>query len=219
VCSSDLRRLEHEVLAAASSEREQLGSDIHEGIAQDLAGIALLLRGITSGGEDDPAVMEFAVAHINHAIGRARALARGLSPVQIAGGSVAAALSRFAADLADAHEIDVACCCDLGGLSLNAIQSDHLFRIAQESLRIEARQPGLRRVSVDLRVTPDSLILTTSSDGESAEPRSAEDERSWATLAYLVRVIGGASRIEAGSGGCTVIAIPLAQLRAYATAA
>jgi PAS domain S-box-containing protein len=217
---TELRRLEHEVLAAASSERGQLSSEAHEGIAQDLAGIALLLRGLGRG-EDDAAVMEFIVAHINHVIGSARALARGLSPVQVAGGSLAVALSRFAADITQAHEIDVGCCCDLGTLSLSAAHSDQLYRIAQECLRIAVRRTNCRRIGVDLRVTPDLLVLTTTSDGGPAPGDAVEEERAWAAIAYRVRIIGGDLRAAptAGDGTRTVISIPLTQLSASAVAA
>jgi PAS domain S-box-containing protein len=217
---TELRRLEHEVLAAASSERGQLSSEAHEGIAQDLAGIALLLRGLGRG-EDDAAVMEFVVAHINHVIGSARALARGLSPVQVAGGSLAAALSRFAADITQAHDIDVSCCCDLGTLSLSAAHSDQLYRIAQECLRIEVRRTNCRRIGVDLRVTPGLLIFTTTSDGAAAPAPDIEEDRAWAAIAYRVRIIGGELKAAATTddGTRTTISIPLTQLSAGSVAA
>jgi PAS domain S-box-containing protein len=193
---TELRRLEREVLTNACSERLQLSSDVHEGIAQDLAGIALLLKGVTGRGESDEATLEFLVGHVNHVLQLARALARGLSPVQVAGGSLTLALKQFAADIAKARAIEVDCHSELGDLELTAAQSDHLYRIALECLRFAARRPDTRRILVELRVTGDALLLSTTGDGSALAERRADDERSWGTIAYLARLIGGSGRIE-----------------------
>src|SRR5450631_2091773 len=106
------------------------------GIAQDLTGIALLLKGVGGKSQSDASTLEFIVGHVNHVLERACALARGLSPIQVAGGSLSLALSRFAAEISAASSIEVVCRSELDGLHLGTTQSDHLYRIAQECVRM-----------------------------------------------------------------------------------
>ena len=215
---TELRRLERKILTDASSERDQLSSEVHEGIAQDLAGIALLLKGISCGAGSDAGTLGFIADHVNNALQRARALARGLSPVQVAGGSLALALSRSAADIAQARSIDVACGSDLGALDLSPAQSDQVYRIALECLRFAARRPDCGKVSVELRADGGALSLTSTGNGTAPTGRPFDDGRGWGTIAYLARILGGNARVDevAGEGTRVTVSVPVTKLAAGA---
>jgi len=215
---TELRRLERKILTDASSERGQLSSEVHEGIAQDLAGIALLLEGIKGGSGSDAATIGFIVDHVNNALQRARTLARGLSPVQVAGGSLALALSRSAADIARSRSIDVVCGSDLSGLDLSPTQSDHVYRIALECLRFAARRPDCGKVSVELRAEGGALSLTSTGNGTAPTGRVFDDGRGWGTIAYLARILGGSARVDEveGEGTRVTVSVPVTKLAAGA---
>jgi len=146
----------------------------------------------------------------------ARALARGLSPVQVAGGSLSLALSRLAAEVSAGGSIDVVCRSELADLHLGALLSDHPYRIAQECLRICANQPDCRKIAIELRLTHEALVLRSVGDREALTQRRAEDERGWGTIAYLARVFGGTARVEGLAVGGTrcIVSIPLETLAA-----
>ena len=215
---TELRRLERKILTDASSERDQLSSEVHEGIAQDLAGIALLLKGMSCGTGSDAGTLGFIADHVNNALQRARALARGLSPVQVAGGSLALALSRSAADIAQARSIDVDCGSDLGALDLSPAQSDQVYRIALECLRFAARRPDCGKVSVELRADGGALSLTSTGNGTAPTGRPFDDGRGWGTIAYLARILGGSARVDevAGEGTRVTVSVPVTKLAAGA---
>jgi len=67
-------------VSALLAAQAQVISTLHDGIAQDLTGISLLLR--TVSGKDPGGTAQLATisAHVNRVIENARALARGLSP-------------------------------------------------------------------------------------------------------------------------------------------
>jgi PAS domain S-box-containing protein len=82
--NTDRVNLEREVIAIGERERNRIGRDLHDGLAQLLTGVKLLLRTLANKldeqgseyGEDARRAMEL----VQHAIGHTSELARGLSP-------------------------------------------------------------------------------------------------------------------------------------------
>ena len=133
------RQLEREVLEVSNREQQRIGNDLHDGLGQELTGIALLLRGLENRAEREapalsPSIEEVALL-VNDAIFTTRALARGLSPVTFDRGGLALALEELARRLSAMFHIDVRCVADdtldRGLESVNAL---HLYRIAQEAV-------------------------------------------------------------------------------------
>jgi signal transduction histidine kinase len=142
------RQLEREVLEVSNREQQRIGNDLHDGLGQELTGIALLLRGLENRAEREapalsPSIEEVALL-VNDAIFTARALARGLSPVTFDRGGLSLALEELARRLSAVFRIDVRCVADhtldRGLESVNAL---HLYRIAQEAVT-NAAQHGTR---------------------------------------------------------------------------
>ena len=107
------RQLEREVLEVSNREQQRIGNDLHDGLGQELTGIALLLRGLENRAEREapalsPAIEEVALL-VNDAIFTTRALARGLSPVTFDRGGLAFALEELARRLSAMFHIDVRC--------------------------------------------------------------------------------------------------------------
>ena len=112
------RQLEREVLEASNREQQRIGNDLHDGLGQELTGIALLLRGLENRAEREapalsPAIEEVALL-VNDAIFTTRALARGLSPVTFDRGGLALALEELARRLSAMFHINVRCEADDG---------------------------------------------------------------------------------------------------------
>ena len=74
-----------EIIEIANREQQRIGSDLHDGLGQELTGIALMLRGSrrssTRRGLPRRSDMEEVIGLVNNAIESTRTLARGLSPV------------------------------------------------------------------------------------------------------------------------------------------
>jgi PAS domain S-box-containing protein len=215
---TELRGLEREVLALASRERDQHSGEVHEGIAQDLAGIALFLTGLVSNTSTDPAELEFVVEHINRVIARSRALARGLAPVQVAGGSLAIALERLAADITAAQNFRIVCKFNADEQRLSTTQADQLYRIAEQCLRITAQHANCREAEMELRSSGDEIELTIINDAEDNAKPCEEIKRAWERIDYLARVMGGSVRsteCRPGNRTRTTISLSPDALNAY----
>jgi len=167
---TERRRLEREILEVAARERQTIGRDLHDGLGQELTGVALMLRGLATRIQKEcPGVIaqvNEVVGLVNQSIDTARTLARGLLPVNKERGGLSNALraladrsralygfeSRFQAEVAEE-------------VPLNEATASHLFRIAQEALTNTARHSRATAVSVCLTVTRTRFSLRVTDDG------------------------------------------------------
>ncbi|MFO1400059.1 MAG: PAS domain-containing protein [Steroidobacteraceae bacterium] len=203
---TELRRLERQIHSATSAELGRLGSAVHEGIAQDLTGISLLLRTVAGSTPGDAEQLTKISGHVSRVIEHARTLARGLSPVQVAGGSLAAALSHRAQELAAKRAIDIRCRTALGTPDLGVVHSDQLYRIASEALQWVADAAGCARINLALQPADTDLWLEIHGDGSDAADEPLPD-----TIGYVARLLGGRiERAAAAPGGRAFrLAVPL----------
>lgn len=212
---TDHRRLEREVIEVVGRERQRLGSDLHEGLGQELTGISLLLRGLVQqAGRGQPvASAELAeiADHVTRSIDMTRELARGLSPVQIERGSLADALARLGVEASRRLRLDVQVNCDPPSIVASDATADHLYRIAYEALTNAARHSGCARVDIDLEERDGRLALAIVDDGNGV-PAGGPDR--WGIglklMAYRARLMGGTLRIEPGPqrGTRVVVEVP-----------
>jgi signal transduction histidine kinase len=213
---TELRSLERELSSLASRERNQQGSDVHEGLAQDLAGIALCLRALAGRVPAQTAELELVIQHVNQVLDRSRTLARVLAPVQVARGSLAAALERRAAEIGAARGIRIDCRFERNLPRLSFVKGDQLYRIVDECLKVAAMDPNCGDIALEMRSLDTQLVLTVLSDGGQDLDRPPANARARATIQYLARAIGGSARTErlAGHGLRTTISVSLEALAA-----
>lgn len=168
---TDRKRLEREILDVVSRERQRIGRDLHDGLGQELTGIALMLRGLARRIEQDrpeslPAVEEI-MALVNESIESTRSLARGLLPVSVERGGLGVALRQLAERGGVLYGMEVRCQTESWPeLRLDETAASHLYRIAQEALTNAARHGHASRVEIALRVNDHAYELQIVDDGE-----------------------------------------------------
>jgi signal transduction histidine kinase len=167
---TERKRLEREILDVSSRERQTIGRDLHDGLGQELTGVALMLRGLaTRLAVQCPgatAQVEEIVTLVNQSIDTARSLARGLLPVNPDGGGLAGALRALADRSRDVYGLAMTCrikTTPRSGLSEDT--ANHLYRIAQEALTNTVRHARAGAVTIYLLVTPSKFVLRITDDG------------------------------------------------------
>jgi PAS domain S-box-containing protein len=205
------RQLEREVLEASNREQQRIGNDLHDGLGQELTGIALLLRGLENRAEREapalsPSVEEVALL-VNDAIFTTRALARGLSPVTFDRGGLALALEELARRLSAMFHIDVRCeaddSLDRGLASVNAL---HLYRIAQEAVTNAAQHGQSSKVSLSLRCDGDRGLLRIEDNGSGFNPSTQQSKGlGLRIMHYRAQMMAGSLRIESARALGTVV--------------
>jgi PAS domain S-box-containing protein len=217
------KRLEREIVEIASGERQRLSQDLHDGLGQELTGIALLLRSASNAvkreqpGGAAAADLEQVIRHMNGAIRNARALAHGLHPVRADDGGLAGALERLAANASLAHGLAVSF--DAGtwpALSLPTDLADHVYRIAQEALGNAMRHSGASRIAIRLAARGELLELAVCDDGRGLGERAVQSAGLGRRIMnYRAQAIGGGVEWREAAGGGTevLLQVPFAELQ------
>jgi PAS domain S-box-containing protein len=167
---TERKRLEQEILDVSARERHSIGRDLHDGLGQELTGVALMLRGLASRLDRRcPEVIENVneiVGHINQSIETARALSRGLLPVRTETGGLAAALRALATGSRDLYGLEVTFHSEVcPAFAPNETTASHLYRIAQEALTNAARHGHATLVNIFLTATADGFTLRILDNG------------------------------------------------------
>jgi PAS domain S-box-containing protein len=205
------RQLEREVLEASNREQQRIGNDLHDGLGQELTGIALLLRGLENRAEREAAALSPAIEEVallvNDAIFTTRALARGLSPVTFDRGGLSMALEELARRLSATFHIDVRCEADNKLDScLESVNALHLYRIAQEAVTNAAQHGGAQQVQIALRCDGERGLLRIEDNGSGFNPAVHESKGlGLRIMHYRAQMMAGSLRIEsARTRGCVI---------------
>jgi signal transduction histidine kinase len=155
--------------AAARAERRRIAREIHDGLAQELAFVALQTRRMARAGCDEE-VLELTDA-AERAVAEARALITGLrSTGEEQVEEVGPAIARTARRLARRHgaklELDVP-----RGIRMKRAAGTHLVRIVGEALSNSLTHGQARSVSVQL-LDRNGLRLCVADDGRGFDPAS-----------------------------------------------
>ncbi len=226
------RRLEEEITRASEEERRRLGSELHDGLCQQLTAALLqcvalenqqaVADGRTVGvgppplpgqplqnqSSAAPPTSPLCVLRqlLEDAIGTAHEVARGLCPLDLGADSLGPALERLVRRTQEAAGLE----CEYqeqGATSIGDQQTAlHLYRIAQEAVGNAAKHGHTRRILIALHGTPDSLILQVEDDGCGIPAvQSKSGGMGMNIMAYRARILGGTLGVEAVPGGGTRI--------------
>jgi PAS domain S-box-containing protein len=208
---SERKRLEREVLDIGNRERRRIGHELHDGLCQELTGVALMLRSIATHVRRDilPTDRQFAeiVALVNSAIEGARTMARGLSPVTIDRGGLLSALDVLVCRARASSGVDIRLHVRMPiDRMIAEATASHLYRIAQEALSNAVKHAAARIITVALEAVNDDLQLTVSDNGQGlAEDAVHGSGMGLKIMDYRARMIGGYVEIAPrGRGGTRV---------------
>jgi len=210
---TERKRLEQEILDVSGRERQNIGRDLHDGLGQELTGVALMLRGLAGRlQQTNPEAMESVneiVGLVNQSIENARSLARGLLPVRTDTGGLAFALRELASRSRDLYGLEVTFSTDAWPeLKLDETAASHLYRIAQEALTNAARHGHSDEVDIELRVTRETFLLSIRDDGDGfCLPTSPYSGMGLKIMKYRAGMIGAKFEIAPNTPRGTVVRV------------
>jgi PAS domain S-box-containing protein len=204
------RRLEHELLNAEERQQWRIGQDLHDALGQDLTGIAFLCKeledALAARGVAESSEAARIVRYANQATLRARALARGLCPVDLAAEGLMGALKQLAEGLAEVFAVACEFQCPQPVLVHDEDAALHLYRIAQEATSNAVKHGQPRQVTIRLGAAGERVVLEVLDDGKGIDPAAAgRSGMGIALMNYRARAIGGALTVAPRPEGGTIV--------------
>jgi PAS domain S-box-containing protein len=224
---TERRRLERQIMEAAANEQRRIGHDLHDGLCQDLVGIAFgidaVARSLSSPAQEKSMgrSMVKLAASVREAAGLARRLAHGLNPVDLKAGGLPTALENLALKVAESFGV----VCTFHWDHLAQVREDatatHLYRIAQEAVGNAIRHGKARKIQISLIERGTTLILSITDNGKgisqaiadsvkqglapTGRKRSPSAGMGLQTMHYRARVLGGSFMVMPGRRRGTII--------------
>ncbi len=215
------KELEQEILEISNREQRRLGSDLHDGLGQELTGLSLLLKGLEVQLSREAPQYSSQLTKISDLLARAiqstRSLARGLAPVNLERGGLPEALKHLVARCSDMYSLK--CTFENVGQKLPDLEegaATHLYRIAQEATTNAARYARATSIAIELKSTGRRLQLSIADDGIGLSAGLAQGRPGMGLkiMEYRARMLGGTIAFEEpGAGTKIVLSAPLHLLR------
>ncbi|HEX4349915.1 MAG TPA: ATP-binding protein [Verrucomicrobiae bacterium] len=202
--------LEREILDISNREQRRIGHDLHDGVCQQLAGIALLTSSLADDLEDrnidGAARAERISALLNEAIEKTRGVARGLFPVRLEEKGLVSALEELAANASELFKIN---CRFVAVAPPAAIEKDialHLYYIVLEAVANASKHGSARNVVIYLEPAGDRFQIRVQDDGIGfSRPTSGHTGMGIRIMHYRARVIGATLLLHSQPGSGTSV--------------
>lgn len=172
---TERKLLERAMLEAVSHEQYRIGNDLHDGVGQELTGIALMLRCLAGrlAVEHRAALpdVENITQLVNNAVESTRSLARGLSPVNLERGGLRDALAGLAMHARTVYGIKITFTNRLHPATvLDAELANHMYRIAQEAVTNAVKHGRAQNVRIQLSGARRVVRMIVTDDGVGMPP-------------------------------------------------
>ena len=212
-------RLLSQALEASDSERRRIASDLHDGVVQDLAGVAFSLAGSSRGsGVSTPtgALLDRSAEQVRDSIKALRSLLVDIYPPKLTDTGLSSALADLVAGM-HSRGLDVRLDTESLDEPVPVNAAKLLWRAAQEGLRnvlthAHATSVDLRASSVDGKATLDVVDDGRGFDPQVLSQRSAEGHVGLRGLSDLIADAGGSMHVDStpGNGTTLHVEVPVA---------
>jgi PAS domain S-box-containing protein len=205
---TDRVELEREVISSADRERARIGHDLHDGLAQLLTGVKLMLEALkvklaTEGSQFTKDAMR-ASGLLGRAIQQAGELAAGLSPVR-KGGRLSEALEQLAESAQSLFGTPVRVVGKETPAKLDEQAAAQLYRIAQEAVSNAAKHGKASLIELHWELRKGKLVLSVADDGIGMSEPSESDGMGMHIMKYRAHSIGAELTVTSRPEGGTLV--------------
>lgn len=213
---TDRRRLEREIVEISDREQARIGQDLHDGLCQQLISLGFdnhaLEQQLASRELPEAAAAERMGMVLDDVITEARALSRGLFPVQLEENGLSLALRQLAAGVCARTKVECRMECPQPVSMPDNAVATHLYRIAQEAVNNAVKHSRATSILMQLRVSHNRIELKISDDGIgiSVAPESSRG-MGLHIMNYRAQAIGSKLSIERAAKHGTVVSCSVPQ--------
>jgi PAS domain S-box-containing protein len=202
-------RLQREILEISEREQARIGRDVHDGLCQQLIGIAFnataLDQALASQQRPELAAARKICTLLDEAITESRRVCRGLYPIRLRTQGLVPALEELAATTSERYQVQ--CRCEAKGQQIHCdvATATHLYRIAQEALNNALKHSAAKHITLELQEAGDGIELQVIDDGQGVNATSGPGSgMGLHIMDYRARLIGGSFQFHRGAQGARV---------------
>lgn len=202
---AELRAAMSEALVAAESQARRIGEDLHDGLCQELVGLARLTEGLASELPTLPVSIRERLEVIRAQALRLAKVARGISHDltlhELHVQSLPEALATLAERTEQMFQNTVEVNCDLESGVLSESCEEHVYRIVREAVANALTHGQARRVWIDVVGDPSRVSVSVSNDGKAiGEPDRIVEGLGLRQMRMRARLLGGKFVLRRVSG-------------------
>ena len=203
--------LEQEILEISTREQRRIGHDLHDGVCQQLAGIALLTSTLADDlaekGSTDAVTAERISNLLNGAIDQTRGVARGLFPVRLEEKGLVFALEELAGNASELFKVNCQFVAENPPANLPNNTALHLYYIALEAVANAAKHAAPKNIYITLTGAVERCSLCVQDDGIGFNHAgSTHTGMGLRIMQYRARVIGATLNLQSQPGSGTKVA-------------
>lgn len=204
------RRLEREVVTASDEERRRIGEELHDMLAPNLAGTAMMVETLARKLEEEtPEVaseIQTAAERIREAGEQVRSLSHSLVPPALQDGDLPSGLQNLAERQEQMRTFT--CSFEMEGTvpPLSEETASHLYHIASEAVANAAQHANPSTIAIRLEASDEHLALTVRDDGTGFPKVNASGEGIGLHLMETrADLIGATLDVAPAEGGETLV--------------
>jgi len=223
---TDRRAFGRALVEAVQGEQRRIGQEMHDGLGQELTGLALTARALANRAQRERDAIADDLDQLallaTSCIQDARTIVQGLSPLTDADGNLEAALETLAQRSSLSGTPVRLKVHNEAPLTADLKARNHLYRIAQEAVQNALKHSGARSIQIDFSSREGSVRLEISDDGRGLPaPDLRPGGLGMRTMRFRSSAIGGRLAIgqQPGGGNSVVCEAPQPHTRPPAFAA
>jgi signal transduction histidine kinase len=200
-------RLEREVIDICAREQRRIAYDLHDGVGQQLVGIALCAKLLEEQLRDErPSEADKAgmvVKLVNDAARQARLTARTLEGADGVG-DLKTALQSLAISVSRNCSVKATVTAEGSSLPISPPVAAQLYRIAQEAVHNAVEHGAAREMQINLAFNHEVMVLTIRDNGKGFDSNANGNGMGLRIMRYRAQCIGGSCNVQSSSEGTVV---------------
>lgn len=202
------RRLEKMAADATEAEQRRIGSDIHDGVGQDLTGLRYMAQthaeSLTAQSSTEVKTAQRMTEWLEKVQQQLRGIVRRLVPVEIDEQGLVAALHGLAEQTTETHDVVCHSECAQSIRVPDTTLATHIYRIAQEAVRNAVQHAEASQIWITLSEDAGELKLQVEDDGIGIKP-AVDQEAGFGlrSMAYRAGLIGAQFECQSREEGGT----------------
>ena len=211
-----VRLLSQELLLAQEKERQRIGLDLHDNVAQVLSSLKFICESMLEEVSVKPASLQTCKARVvdmlQQSISAVREVSYNLQPPTLAQFGLPLSLSQYAEEIAKRYQLRLKYFADKeANRDIPYEMAINLYRVAQEAINNTCNHAEAGEIRVELRYAQGRLLLSVADDGKGFNVKKrlksalAEKRMGLRSMEERVGLLHGSLVIDSKPGqGCTV---------------